>query len=63
MQYCATLNSDKMMKAVRDYQHMNVPDKKATRSAFNFRVCEESLSDSMSGYGHNGVTPLFFQTP
>ena len=63
MQYCATLNSDKMMKAVRDFQHAHVPTKKAPRAAFNFRVCEEQLSDQMSGYGHNGVTPVFFVTP
>lgn len=63
VQYCATLNSDKMLKAVRDYQHKNVPDKKATRSAFNYRVLEESVSDTMSGYGHNGVTPFYFVSP
>ena len=63
VQYCGSLNSDKMMKAVRDYQHSHTPDKKVTRSALNFRVCDESVSDEMSGYGHNGVTPFFFKSP
>lgn len=63
VQYVASLNSDKMMKAVRDYQHANCPDKKAPRSAFNFRVLEEAQSDEFSGYGHNGVTPFFFAKP
>jgi len=63
VQYCATLNSDKMMKAVREWHQTHCPEKKASRSAFNFRVCEESESDRLSGYGHNGVTPLFFAEP
>jgi hypothetical protein len=63
VQYCATLNSDKLMKAYRDYQHSHCPEKKVPRSAINLRVCEESKSDGMSGYGHNGVTPFFFATP
>lgn len=63
VQYCATLNSDKLMKAFREYQHAHNPDKKVPRSAINLRVCDEAKSDGLSGYGHNGVTPFFFANP
>ena len=63
MQYCAALSSDKMAKAARDFQHSRDPARKAPRSAFNFRVCDEPLSDKLSGYGHNGVTPVFCAAP
>ena len=63
VQYTASLNSDKMMKAVRDMQHRLNPNKKAPRSAFNLRVTDETTSFKLSNYGHNAVTPLFFNQP
>lgn len=30
---------------------------------FNMRLCPEDISDSLSGFGHNGVSPVGLATP
>jgi prolyl-tRNA editing enzyme YbaK/EbsC (Cys-tRNA(Pro) deacylase) len=58
LQYTARLNADKL----KNYIH-RLNEGKIGKQFFNMRLCPEDVSDSLSGYEHNAVSPIGIKTP
>jgi len=55
-QYTRRFNNEKLVKFVQGLSGLS-------KSKFNFRLAPEEVSEELSGYGHNSVTPLGMKTP
>jgi prolyl-tRNA editing enzyme YbaK/EbsC (Cys-tRNA(Pro) deacylase) len=53
IQYTARFNNEKMCSHLYRLNECKVPKK-----YFNMRLCPEAMSDALSGFGHNGVSPV-----
>ena len=61
VQYVAKINTEKLNKELKIYQHNNATDK-AGKQYFHYRLVEEKESQEMTGYEHNGVVPVLMKT-
>lgn len=61
VQYIAKINTEKLNKELKLYQNHN-SDNKAGKQYFHFRLVEDTLSQAMTGYEHNGVVPVLMKT-
>ena len=53
VQYTARLHNERLGQVIRS---LSTPP--PSRNAFNFRVCPPEVNDELTGFSHNGVTPL-----
>ena len=60
VQFIAKINTEKLSKEMKLYQNTNSKDK-AARGDFHFRLVEESVSNDITGYEHNGVVPILMK--
>ena len=51
VQYTAKMNSEKLNRLIRASSGMS-------KKHFNFRLCPPEINDELTGFSHNGVTPL-----
>jgi prolyl-tRNA editing enzyme YbaK/EbsC (Cys-tRNA(Pro) deacylase) len=58
VQYTARLNADKLKNYIHRLSHG-----KFGKQYYNMRLCPEDVSDSLSGYEHNAVSPIGIKTP
>eukprot|EP00775_Hariotina_reticulata_P009630 gene9630-9790_t len=58
VQYTARLNADKLKNHIH-----RLNQGKVGKQYFNMRLCPEDVSDQLSGYEHNAVTPIGMKTP
>lgn len=58
VQYTARLNADKLKNHIHRLNQGRVG-----KQYFNMRLCPEDVSDSLSGYEHNAVSPIGIKTP
>jgi hypothetical protein len=58
VQYTARLNADKLKNHIHKLNQGRVG-----KQYFNMRLCPEDVSDSLSGYEHNAVSPIGIKTP
>ena len=61
VQYIAKINTEKLNKEVKLYQHKNASEK-AGKQYFHFRLVDDKESAQMTGYEHNGVVPVLMKT-
>lgn len=61
VQYSAKLHAEKLRQAVQAIH----ADKgvKLSKSKVNMRLCDEAVSDRLSGFEHNAVSPVGIKTP
>ena len=59
VQYVAKFNSDKLRKAV---QELRPEASRLSKRSFNFRLAPEDVSNKLTGFTHNAVTPFGMQT-
>lgn len=64
MQYAAAINGDKINKVVHQLANSALPEGAAPlgRKGFNLRLCPGNVSDELSGYTHNAVSPVGCRT-
>lgn len=64
MQYAAPINGDKLNRVVHQLANSALPKGAAPlgRKGFNMRLCPGDVSDGLSGYLHNAVTPVGCRT-
>ena len=55
VQYQAKLDTDLLVDLVHS---LRPPEKRLPRKRFHFRLAPEAVSDALSGFIHNGVTPF-----
>lgn len=61
VQYSAQLHSDKLRQAVQAiHAEKGI---KLSKSKVNMRLCDEEISDRLSGFEHNAVSPVGIATP
>jgi len=53
-QYIRRFNNEKLIR----YVHSELNQGQVAKKKFNFRLAPEEVSDSLTGYRHNGVSPL-----
>eukprot|EP00878_Enallax_costatus_P018480 GHUV01019455.1.p1 GENE.GHUV01019455.1~~GHUV01019455.1.p1 ORF type:complete len:203 (+),score=45.50 GHUV01019455.1:669-1277(+) len=58
VQYTARLNADKLKNHIH-----RLNGGKIGKQYFNMRLCPEDVSDELSGYEHNAVSPIGIKTP
>ncbi|KAF8060054.1 hypothetical protein HT031_004993 [Scenedesmus sp. PABB004] len=58
VQYTARLNADKLKSHIH-----RLAGGKVGKQYFNMRLCPEDVSDALSGYEHNAVSPIGIKTP
>jgi len=58
LQYTARLNADKLKSHIH-----RLNQGKLGKQFFNMRLCPEDVSDQLSGYEHNAVSPIGIKTP
>jgi prolyl-tRNA editing enzyme YbaK/EbsC (Cys-tRNA(Pro) deacylase) len=57
VQYTAAIHADKLKNYIHKLNHG-----KFGKQYFNFRLCPGDLSDELSGYEHNAVSPIGIKT-
>jgi len=40
------------------YQQKHVPQNKASKQFFHYRLADDKISKELTGYDHNGVVPV-----
>lgn len=60
IQFKTTLNNEKLIKIMKNYQNSNCSDK-VSRKGFHYRLAPDSANQEISGYMHNAVTPFMFK--
>jgi prolyl-tRNA editing enzyme YbaK/EbsC (Cys-tRNA(Pro) deacylase) len=58
VQYTARLNADKLKNIIHKLNGGRIG-----KQYFNMRLCPEDVSDGLSGYEHNAVSPIGIKTP
>eukprot|EP00882_Tetradesmus_deserticola_P012568 GHRQ01013321.1.p2 GENE.GHRQ01013321.1~~GHRQ01013321.1.p2 ORF type:complete len:135 (+),score=65.57 GHRQ01013321.1:1563-1967(+) len=58
VQYTARLNADKLKNIIHKLNGGRIG-----KQYFNMRLCPEDVSDALSGYEHNAVSPIGIKTP
>lgn len=61
VQYESRLNAEKIMKFMKDYQNSR-GSQKLSRKCFHFRLADEEIAKTITGYGYNAVTPFLMQS-
>ena len=61
VQYIAKINTEKLNKEMKLYQHKHSQDK-AGKQHYHYRLVEQAVSTEMTGYEHNGVVPVLMKT-
>lgn len=57
VQYAGRLNAEKLRKIVKEHTNGEL-----SRKMINIRLVAEEISDELSGFGHNSVTPVGIKT-
>jgi len=57
VQYTARLNNEKLVKLLRDAQ-AKANREPIGKKNFNFRLCPADVSQQLTGFGHNAVSPI-----
>ena len=61
LQYVARLHAEKLKRHL--YQAHKAAGGALGTKAFNMRLCPEEVSDSLTGFEHNAVSPIGIATP
>jgi prolyl-tRNA editing enzyme YbaK/EbsC (Cys-tRNA(Pro) deacylase) len=61
IQYESRLNSEKVMKFMKDYQKSH-SSTELSRKCFHFRLADESVAKELTGYGYNAITPFLMRS-
>ena len=60
-QYAARLHAEKLKRCL--YQSQKAAGGTLGTKAFNMRLCNEDVSDRLTGFQHNAVTPIGSASP
>jgi prolyl-tRNA editing enzyme YbaK/EbsC (Cys-tRNA(Pro) deacylase) len=60
LQYVAKLDPEQLMRALRD---LRPKETRLSRRSVKFRLARSDVSDELTGFEHNAVTPFLCRTP
>ena len=58
-QFEEKMNSQRVLKFMKDWQNANTKESKVSLKGFHFRLAEEGKALELSGYKYNAITPFF----
>jgi len=61
IQYEARLNSEKIMKFMKELQNKHAKNKHVSKKHFHFRLADEEVAKEITGYGYNAITPFLMK--
>lgn len=62
VQYEAKLSAEKIMKFAKNIQNQRAITNQVSKKGFHFRLADEAIAATLTGYGYNATTPFLMKT-